>query len=401
MSPRFRVWAEIDCQALRQNIRTLRGHLPAGTKLMAVLKANAYGHGAIACSQVLQSEGVDAIGVGDSQEAIELRTHGVRAPVLILGAVIPGEMPDVIANNIQINLHSLAMAREANDTAKSIGRIADVQLLIDTGMGRLGAQPHEAPAILDAFADLKHLRLRGICTHFSSPGEADPTFTQLQLTRFKGVVDLAIARGHRDLLVHAASHCAMLKFPEAAFKMVRPGLALWGITQAGPHRVNNELRRVLSLKTQVVHVKDVPQGTPIGYSRLWHAPKDTRIATLPIGYNDGFPIALTGKANVLIGGQRCPVVGRVSMDYIMVDVGHLPQCSIGDVVTVIGRDGFEEIKVEDVAGALGTIPYEVTCRLGRRVKRVFTNQHEQLLLSGRYGVVIPERYLVENRPAAA
>lgn len=401
MSPRFRVWAEIDCAALRHNLRTLRGHLPAGTKVMAVIKANAYGHGAIASAQVLAAEGVDALGVGDSQEAIELRRNGVKTPILILGAVIPGEMADVISNQIQINIHSLAMAEEVNQTAARIGLIADVQLMIDTGMGRLGAQPREADQLLRTLSQMRHVRLRGLCTHFSSPGESDPAFTQLQVSRFNRVVATAHEMGLSGLHIHASSHCALLRFPDAFYNMVRPGLALWGITQSSGHKINSELRRVLSLKTQVIHVKNVAKGTPIGYSRLWNAPVDTRIATLPIGYNDGFPIALTGKASVLIRGIRCPVVGRVSMDYIMVDVGAIPDCSIGEVVTVIGKDGAEEIRVEDLAQALGTIPYEVSCRLGRRVRRVFTNQQASLILSGRYGIAIAESSLLKNAPKAA
>lgn len=401
MHPKFRVWAEVDCDALRHNHRLIRSLLPQGTAVMAVLKASGYGHGGIMAARVLSADGVEAIGVGDSQEAIEMRRHGIDAPILILGAVIPGEMADVIRNRIQVNIHSLEMAKEVNRVAASLGVVAEVQLLIDSGMGRLGAQPNEAPELLDSFPNLPHVKLVGICTHFSSPGETDPAFTRLQIARFNEVVTQARRRGHHSLHIHAASHTALLRHPEASYNMVRPGLALWGITAAPGHSVNSRLSRVLSLKTQVIHLKTVRKGTPIGYSRLWHAPEETRIATLPIGYNDGFPIALTGKSEVLVRGRRCPVVGRVSMDYIMVDVGAVPNASLGDVVTVIGKDGSEEIRVEDLASAIGTIPYEITCRLGRRVKRVYTNERSNPMLSSRYGVVIAGPGLMAAQEAAA
>ncbi len=397
----YRVWAEVDCAALRHNFHVIQSYLPMGTGVMAVLKANAYGHGAIASSKVLLEEGASMIGVGDSQEAIELRQNGIEAPILILGAVIPGEMEQVIRNSITVNIHTIDMLREVNAVAERLGVVAEAHLMVDSGMGRLGATPDEAISILQVIRRCRSVKLTGLCTHFSSPTETSPNFSKLQMTRFNQVVDASARLGFGGVTVHAASHAAMLRYPEARYDMVRPGLALWGMTGIGHHPANDELQSVLALRTQIVQLKDVPEGTPIGYGRLWYAPAPTRIATLPIGYNDGFPVGLTGKSEVLIRGVRCPVVGRVSMDYIMVDAGAVPEARVGDTVTVIGRDGSQEIKVRDIAAVLGTVPYEITCRLGRRVKRVYTNQSAALFNSARYGAVTSQPRLIGVRTDAA
>jgi alanine racemase len=399
MKHRFRVWAEIDCDALRSNFRVLREELATGAgtdtppKIMAVLKANAYGHGAVAVARELVREQVDAIGVGDSQEALELRNAGISIPILILGAVVPGELEDVLRADVAVNLHSLERMREIDRVARGLNRTATVHLMVDTGMGRLGASTAAAHEILAQIHACPNLKLAGVCTHFSSPGESSPAFTRQQIERFRRIVGEAQRRGFKDVLVHAASHAGFLRFPEARFSMVRPGLALYGLTGAAGHDVNAKLRRVLSLKTQIIFLKDVPEGTPVSYSRMWYSSGPTRIATLPIGYNDGFPVALTGKAEVLVRGVRCPVVGRVTMDYIMVDVGHVPNVSCGDLVTIIGRDGDSEIRIEELSGALGTVPYEISCRLGIRVRRVYVNGGSALTLSGRNARVDEEGVL--------
>lgn len=383
MRENHRVWAEIDVQAIQHNVGVIRRGLRPGTKVMAVLKANAYGHGAVEVARALSGRDpstpsasgktthIDAIGVGDSQEALELREAGIDLPILVLGAIVPGEIPDVIAHGVQANVHSLEMAEEMNRVAERLKTTAEVQLMIDTGMGRLGLDCYQAVALLRQIRKFKHLQLTGICTHFSSPAETNTAFSMRQLERFSVVTELgrSIAGGRID--VHAASHTAIFKFPQAHFDMVRPGLALYGLSLDPGQQSASQLKRALSLRSQVVFLKDVNEGTPVSYSRMWYAPAPTRIATLPLGYNDGIPVGLTGKLEVLIRGKRCPVVGRITMDYIMVDVGQVEGVALGDVATVVGRDGDEEIKLEDLSNKLGTVPYEITCRLGRRVKRVY------------------------------
>lgn len=373
MQDRYRVWAEIDLQKVVTNFEIIRSQLTPGTKVMAVLKANAYGHGAVEIARTLAIAGVDAIGVGDSQEALELRQAGIDLPILVLGAIIPGEIDDVISHGVQANVHSLETAEEMDRVAARLKTIADVQLMIDTGMGRLGLDSYSAMSLLRQIRSFKHLRLRGICTHLSSPSERANAFTARQLERFAAIVEMARSIAGARIDVHAASHSAIFKYPEAHYDMVRPGLGLYGLSLTPQIETTQKLQRVLSVKTQVLMVKDVNEGTPISYSRMWYASEPTRIATLPIGYNDGLPVGLTNKAEVLIRGKRCPVVGRVTMDYIMVDVGRVPDIQRGDIATVIGKDGGEEIKLEDIASQLDTVPYEITCRLGRRVRRVYHN----------------------------
>ncbi|NUQ33394.1 MAG: alanine racemase [Planctomycetaceae bacterium] len=370
-----RVWAEIDCDAIAHNYRALRGHVAPATKIMAVLKADAYGHGAVMVAKLLEAQKLDAIGVGDSQEALELRDSGINLPILILGTIVPGEIDLVIGAGVQANLHSLEMAREIAAVARRMGKVAEVQLKIDTGMGRLGADPYQAVRILRALRTMPNLKLRGINTHFSSAGEASRTFTERQLSRFLPVVELAKTLGYHDLTIHAANHAAAISMPHAHFDMVRPGLALYGLSGAAPEFVTPlDLKRVLTLKTQVAFIKDVAEGTPVSYDRKWYAQAPTRIATLPVGYNDGLPVQLTNRAQVLIHGRRAPMVGRIAMDYVMVDVGAIPGVKRGDIVTLIGRDGNEEIKIEELANLLGTVPYAVSCGLGRRVRRVYTGR---------------------------
>ncbi len=365
-APGHRVWADIDLEAVRHNVGVLKTLAGPGVEVLSVAKANAYGHGAAAIVRAALSAGASAVGVGDSTEALELIDSGVRAPILVLGAIIPGEAPRVVENGIQVALHSVDGARQLAAAAAGQGRPARVHVLVDTGMGRLGAQPSEVPRLLEEIAAARHLRLVGLGTHFSTP--EDPAFTAEQIARFEAVRRTVPGR----LLVHAAASAALVQFPQARYSGVRPGLLTYGLDPGGVDPVALGFRPVLSLRTQVVHLKDVPAGTPIGYSKTYRTPRPTRIATLPVGYHDGFPLGLSNVAEVLLHGRRVPVVGRISMDYTMVDVGSLPAVALGDVVTLIGRDGPAEIRVEEVARRLGTIPYDVLCGLGNRVRRVYS-----------------------------
>ncbi len=373
MSYPYRVWAEIDLNALKHNVACLRQKLKPQTRIMAVLKADAYGHGACEVAWALTEVGVDAFGVGDSQEALELRHQGIKLPILILGAIIPGEIQAVVENDLEINIHSLEMAEEVNRHAARMGRPAKVHIMVDTGMGRLGVDCYNGVSLLQKIKKLPFIQLQGICTHFSSPSETNEAFTKVQISRFETFKEAARSLGIQKCLFHAASHTAFLRYPQSEYDMIRPGLVLYGVC-AFRKEPSLELQRVLSLRSQVLFVKNVSEGTPIGYSRLWYAPAPTCIATIPVGYNDGLRIALSGKAEVLIRGKRCPVVGRISMDYIMVDAGGLENLKRGERVTLIGQDGQGEISIEEIAAQLGTLPYEITCSLGRRVKRLYHGQ---------------------------
>lgn len=366
-----RVWAEIDTAAVRHNLGVVRERAN-GAKVMAVLKANAYGHGAIEMARLLAGEGVDAIGVGDSGEALELRDAGITAPILIVGGIIPGEMPRVVENDIEVNLHTVQMANELNAEAEKQDRTIRVHLKVDTGMGRLGMQPFEAVPFLHSLKRLRNLELVGLCTHFSLPYERNPSFTTRQIEHFNLAVEVAERLGYSDLTLHSSSSLAVFGRDDANFNMVRTGIALWGLLPGDLHDNAEQLKPALQLKSRILFLKDVPEGTPIGYSRTWYAPAPTRIATLPVGYNDGFRTSLSNHAEVLVRGVRCPVVGRVSMDYATIDVGLVPDATVGDGVTLIGSDGGAQISLAEHADWAGAIPYEVLCGLGRRVARVYT-----------------------------
>lgn len=339
---------------------------------MAVLKANAYGHGAVEMARLLADEGVESIGVGDSGEALELRDAGIDTSILIVGGVIPGEMSRVVANDIEVNLHTVEMAEELNAEAEAQGRRVRVHLKVDTGMGRLGMQPFEAVPFLHNLRRLKNLELVGMCTHFSLPHERNPAFTTRQIEHFNLAVEVAERLGYRDLTLHAGSSLAVFGREDVFFNLVRTGIALWGKLPGTLTDWESHLKPAMQLRTRILFLKDVPEGTPIGYSRTWYAPAPTRIATIPIGYNDGYGTAMSNRAEVLVNGARCPVVGRVSMDYTTVDVGPAPGAKVGDEVTLLGGQGPESISLAEVARWAGVIPYEFLCGIGRRVARVYT-----------------------------
>lgn len=364
-----RTWAEIDVANARHNLAHIR-KAAGKRRIMAVLKANAYGHGAVEMARVFSREGIDAIGVGDSGEALELREAGIKTPILIVGAIIDGELPAVVEQNLEVNLHTVEMAEALNGEAARQGKRVRVHLKIDTGMGRLGMQPFQAVPFLHRMHMLKQLELVGLCTHFSYPYEENPNFTLRQLERFNVAVDVARRLGYDNLTLHAASSLALFRRRESLFNMVRPGVALWGLLPGDERGLAKKLRPVLSWKTRIVFLKDVPEGQPIGYNRTYYTSHPTRIATLPVGYNDGFRRALSNKAEVLIRGRRCPVVGLVSMDYTTVDVSAVPQAQVGDAVTLIGKDGKNEISAEALAAQAGVSVYELLCGLGRRVVRI-------------------------------
>jgi alanine racemase len=365
-----RTWAEVDLSALERNLARVRA-AAGGAAVMLVVKADAYGHGAVPVSWHLLPHGVASLGVGDSQEALTLRAAGVTAPIVVLGAIVPGEMEDVIRGGIGVTVHSSARVRALARAAERTGAVVKVHLKVDTGMGRLGCAPERAPAIAREIRRSSHLRLEGVATHLASPGPEGARETERQLARFRRVVDVLEADGIRPPWRHAYSSGGVLSLPPGEFNLVRPGLAVYGVAPVAPQGGAPALEPALSWRTQVVFLRDHRRGARIGYGGTWRAPGPCRIATLPVGYNDGYRFAFSNKAHVLVRGTKAPVVGRVSMDYVTVDVTHVPGVRVDDEVTLVGRDGDERIGVEDLAGWAQTIPYEILCGLGRRVQRAY------------------------------
>ncbi|MCK6458998.1 MAG: alanine racemase [Planctomycetes bacterium] len=366
-----RVWAEIDLDALTSNLNRVRSLAGEGKGVMAIVKANAYGHGAVPIAWHLASQGVNALGVGDSEEAMELRRAGISIPILVLGTIIPGELSDVVDHDIAVTVHSSERVRRLGREALRAGRPVSVHLKVDTGMGRLGCAPGIAVEIARLIRSTEFLRFDGLCTHFASP--SDPNMTAIQVRRFEEVSRAIEAAGIPLPPRHASASGAILQQVAPHLEVARPGIMLYGLVPAGMGQPDDAmgLQPVLTLKTQIIFLKDFEAGAPVGYDGTHVTRRRTRVATLPVGYNDGYPWSLSGKGEVLVRGHRAPVVGRISMDYLMVDVGRVPGVSVGDEVVLIGASGGERVTVKELADRAGTIPYEILTRLGKRVARTF------------------------------
>lgn len=372
MDSQHRAWAEINLGAFRRNLQRTRAQAGSAA-VWPVLKANAYGHGAVAIARACAEEGVEKLGVGDSGEAMQLRYSGVELPLLVLGTVIDAEVPYLLEHDVEVGVHSEGRVHKLGDLARAHGKVLGVHLKVDTGMGRLGVRPEAVLRVARAIAAEPALELRGLMTHFASSQGTRNSFTDGQQALFlAAAAEVSTAINARPTL-HCSNSAALFTGLHPIGDAVRPGISLFGI-QPEKIGVGSGLEPVLSLRTQIVFIKDIPSGTPVGYESRWtsHLPT-TRIATLPIGYNDGIPyrVGLSGNGQVLVRGKRCPIIGAISMDYCSIDISHVPHADIRDVVTLIGSDGLESISACDLARVADTIPYEITCRLGSRVKRCY------------------------------
>lgn len=368
---KHRVWAEINLGDMARNLRQIRAQVGPDVRIMVVVKADAYGHGAIPLSRTALELGAAMLGCGDSTEAIHLREAGVMAPIVILGALIEEEIGWVVSYDIIPTIHSIDMVDLLNQEARRQGKRVPIHLKVDTGMARLGASPARALEVAQQVRDASHLSLHGLSTHFATLAGDDLASARVQLERFQEVIAALAEAGIRPRYLHLANTAGIHLLPECRFNLVRVGGAIYGIDT---HRLREQhfpYEPILTMKSQVTFLKGVRAGTPIGYGGTHTTTRDTMIATIPVGYNDGYPWRLSNQGRVLVRGEFAPVVGRVTMDYLTVDVGHLPEIQVGDEVVLIGTQGRERIRVEDLAAAAGTIPYEITCSIGRRVRRVY------------------------------
>ncbi len=375
----YRVWAEIDLAAFRKNVSFVTRSVGEHTRVMAVIKADAYGHGAIPMAYQAMQTGCSMLGVGDSTEALELRQSGIAAPIVILGAIIEEEIPQVVEYDIHVTVHSKSMLALLDQEARRQHKLLPVHMKVDSGMTRLGVSCEAAPEVAREIRSYPNLILRGVCTHLSSIASGNVDYSEWQIRRFREVVEGLRQQNLVDVestIFHAANSAGVFHLPDARFDMVRTGIALYGVVPDSLSGIRPSLHPVLSLKTRIAFIKQVPEGTWIGYDQKYRTERDTLIATCPIGYNDGYPYLLSNKGATLIRGRRAPVVGSITMDYVMIDVGGIPGVCVGDEVTLIGQDGDQEISMLDLAKAAGTIPYEISCRLGRRVKRIYVDQEQ-------------------------
>ena len=368
--PERPTWLEVDLEAVANNLRQVCQIVGPEVRVMAVLKADGYGHGATRIARTALNNGAQMLGVACLSEGVGLRRAGIGAPILVLGYTPPWQAREAILNRITITLFDLDMAHALSRAAGEVGQTACVHIKVDTGMGRLGLLPAQVLPFMKQVATLPNLIIEGIFTHFSTADEGDKSYTYAQLERFKDVLAQIQAAGLQVELIHAANSAAILSVPEARFNMVRLGIALYGLAPGPATPLPDGFRPALSFKTRIAQVKTLPPGSYVSYGNTYRTEREQRIAVIPVGYADGFRRAPHHWGYVLVRGQRAPIVGRVCMDQTMIDVTHIAGVRQGDEVVLIGQQGQEKITVEDVAQRLGTINYEVVAEILARVPRV-------------------------------
>ncbi|MFD2611220.1 alanine racemase [Paenibacillus gansuensis] len=368
---------EIDLDALDHNLNEFRRTILPGQKILASVKANAYGHGAVGIARAAERWGIDYAGVAFLDEAIELRNAGVQVPILVLGYTPPEGIPAALEHNITLNVFHEDLLTAAAKLA-SAERPLKVHLKVDTGMGRLGVLADgEAVPFVEKAVSIPEIMVEGLFTHFASADEADKEYTYSQYAKFKQVIDELEAKGIRIPLIHAGNSAAGIDLPELSCSMVRLGIAMYGLYPSEEVDKNKvKLKPVMSFKTALTHIKTLPPGSGISYGTIYHTDGEALIGTLPVGYADGFSRMATGKAEALIRGHKLPVVGRICMDQCMVNLTGLPEevkasLRVGEEAVIMGTQGDACISAEEIALHLGTINYELTCMVANRVPRVF------------------------------
>jgi alanine racemase len=359
---------EVDLDVLARNYRLITEHV-APARVMPILKANAYGHGLTAVARKLESAGAPYAGVAYLEEGLRLRQHGVRMPVLVLGGIVGSQIPLFLENDLTLTASSIDKLQAIDACAASMGRRARVHLKIDTGMERIGVHWYSAAALLEASLRTKHVLVEGVFTHFANADEPDFSRAQLQLERFAEVLSFYERRSLPTPLRHAANSGAILQLPGSWLDLVRPGVLSYGVSPSNDLPLSLAVKPALRWLTTVVFFKVVKPGNAVSYGSTWAPNELTRVITLPVGYGDGYMRAMSGAAQVSVRGQRAPVVGRICMDQIMVNIGQGSAYN-GDEVVLLGG----EIRVEDMARWAGTIPHEILTSINTRVPRVYLGE---------------------------
>ena len=373
----YRVKADINLDAIARNAEEIKKHLKPEVKLAAVIKADGYGHGAVPVAETVY-ETADWFAVSNIEEALELREAGVEKPILTLGYTAPLQLPEAIKNRITLTLCDRESAEEISEAASSLGLTAEVHIKVDTGMGRIGFPAEVGFAGLVAEAvNLPNIQATGIYTHFARADESEKEATTVQFRKFLAFIDSLEAQGVTGLLRHAENSAAILSLPEYQLDMVRLGISLYGMypsEEVMPEDV--VIQPAMEIKSHVAFLKTVPAGTSIGYNATYVTTAPRRIATVPVGYGDGYPRALSNYGRVLVHGQSVPIVGRVCMDQLMIDVTDVPEVKRGDTVTLMGREGQEMITAEEIGALSHSFHYEMVCNVGKRIPRVYYKKGE-------------------------
>lgn len=376
-----RVYAEINLDDVKENYLNIEKNITPGTKVIGVLKTDGYGHGAIPIARELENrESLFGFALATAEEAVIMRNSGIQKPLLILGYTFPYSYEKLILHDIRMTVFREDMLEELVETCRRLStpdekKRAKIHIKVDTGMGRIGVEPDEKGlAFIRKALSYEEIEVEGIFTHFARADETDKTATIRQLQIFQQFVDRTEKEnGVRIPIRHCSNSAAIIEMKEANFDVVRAGIILYGLWPSEEvHKDLVMLKPILSLYSRIVYIKEVPAGTPISYGGTFVTPKPMRIATVPVGYGEGYPRGLSNKGSVLVHGHRVPVLGRVCMDQFMIDVTDLPQTKEGDLVTLIGKDGDEQITIEELGELSGRFNYELACDLGKRIPRVYT-----------------------------
>ncbi|MBP3359468.1 MAG: alanine racemase [Clostridia bacterium] len=374
----MRTWAEINLDALSSNYRQIRQHINADAKIMAIVKADAYGHGFLEVARTLEQEGVDAFAVALIEEGLQLRRSGFSQPILILGSIPEEHYAAAVQNGISLTVFSIEAARKISRIASALGKTAKIHIKLDTGMSRIGYVIDENnDAVIDEIlkiAALDSIKLEGVFSHFSTADEYDKSYTYLQFKRFTDICEKLRENGLTDIIRHISNSAAIMMYPEMHLDMVRPGIILYGLYPSDEvDRSVLRLTPVMTLKAKITHIKTLPAGRGISYGNEYITDGDTRVATVPIGYADGYVRAIAKCGKILAGGKKVRILGRICMDQCMIDVTNVHNINVGDEVILFSD---KEILADDVARWMGSINYEVVCLVSKRIPRIYIKNGE-------------------------
>ena len=374
MNEYHRIYAEVNLGAVRYNISNIKNNIPASVGLMPVIKADGYGHGAVEVARAI-SDFSDMFGVATIEEALELRSVRINKPILILGTLSASHFEEAILNNISVNVYTKDIASKLSEAACRLNKKACIHIAVDTGMNRIGLSCNDDGAELAyKISSYPNLYTEGVFSHFATADEEDKTSSHLQREKFDSFCGKIMQKGVNPKYIHICNSAACCDMGDKCYSMVRPGIIIYGLYPSGEVSRKISLKPALELKSHVSYIKTVQEGEGISYGHTFVTDSERVIATIPVGYADGYPRALSNKGRVIIKGQYAPIVGRVCMDQFMVDISHIDGVNIEDTVTLIGKDKDAEITADEIAGLCDTINYEIICGIGKRVPRIYKEE---------------------------
>ena len=367
---RLPAWVEVDLDAMKSNLEKVKELMGNGARILLVVKADAYGHGAVRIAQFASQCGVHMFGVATIDEGKELRENGITEPILILSPILPSEIPGAIEYGLAVSVSSYSFAKDVSRIAVAIGKGCPIHVEVDTGMGRAGVRADVAVEEVEKISGLDGIELEGIFTHFPV-SDVDEEFTLAQIRQFSQIVERLRAQGIDFKYVHSANSAGIINFPSSYFNLVRPGLVVFGNHPSINLKDRLELTPIMSFKTKLVLVKELEEGMSVSYGRTFITTKKTTVGVIPVGYGHGLSHRLSNRGQVLYRGRRVPIIGRITMDMTMIDLTGFDNPEVGEEIVLFGRQGEAEITIDEIAGIVGTLNYEILCGISKRVTRVY------------------------------